>query len=372
MLALAAFPLALNNNLVGPLLPFFEPAIVPDADAKGQLFASAGIAAAISSLLLGPWIDRQGRRRPMVLGLILFAAASVAHLLATTHMHLLALRLVAGFGAGLAFTAASVTVADLVPYARRGTAMGIFSIGILLTMPVGLPVAQWIAATLDWRWAFAGIGLLAIGAALLFPITLPPDPPVHGRGVPYLRVLRTRGVVAALLSIMCHVGGFFTVVQFTGPWLDASGHLARDQQWPIWLGLGICAAVGSALLPRYADRYGKLPFILATTAVVSIGLLVLGRWLSFELLVWVGIPIAIFASARIGPAQALLSELVPAGQRGTIMGIRAAAVSFGMGVFGWLGARLNGELGFDALLVGGGLMLALAFLLLRIGVPRNL
>ena len=29
-----------------------------------------------------------------------------------------------------------------------------------------------------------------------------------------------------------------------------------------------------------------------------------------------------------------------------------------MGVFGWLGARLNGELGFDALLGGGGLMLA--------------
>jgi predicted MFS family arabinose efflux permease len=184
-------------------------------------------------------------------------------------------------------------------------------------------------------------------------------------------VLRAPRVVAAILAIMCHVGGLLTPVQFTGPWLDDSGLMPRDRQWPVWLVLGLCAAAGSVWLPRYADRYGKWRFVLITTAPVSVGLILLAGLLSIEGLVLIGIPVALVAAARIGPQQALLSELVPVEQRGTVMGIRAAAVSLATGLAASGGTRLQDQHGFAAVLIAAGLLIGAAYFLVRFGVPRD-
>lgn len=351
-LALVAFAMALNVNVVGSLAPFLgedpmyagfdEPAM---RAAIGWLLAAGGFASAAAALLLGPMVDRFGRRAPMLGGGALFVLASLGHVLAGSHEALLVARAAAGFGVGLVFTSASAAVADLVRYERRAAAMGTFGAGIYLAIPVGLPLAVLLGSAGAWRAVFvvqAVVGFLALaGVAGCVPGALGRS----GRRPTQWEVLRAPMVLPALASVILHTGAFFTVVQFVPYWLAAPRPeggpiLARDQQVWLWVGLGLCSAVGSFWLPRLADRLGKRTFVLITSAGLSICVLLMTRVRDLEGLLTVGVPLALLASARTGPFQALVSQIVPTRLRGTLMGIRAAAVSVGTGVFPALGGKL--------------------------------
>lgn len=328
-LAAGAFVMALNANVMAALLPHLD----FDPEQKKVLVGSAGVSGAVGALLLGPLVDRYGRRGPMVIGMIVFSLASLAHVFARGFDDLLWARAVTGFAAGVVYTSASAAVADLVPYERRGKAMGVFTAGMFLGLPVGLPLAGLCAEYGDWRWVYylqAGVGLVAVFATFR---TLPPG---LGKGANFfanLPRLASLQVGAALLSVMFYVGAFFTAVQFAGQWLDQTGLLPKQTQWSVWLILGLCAAVGSLTLGRVADRIGKWRWTNITTLLVAAGLLGLTQVTGIAGLLLVGVPLAVFSAARTGPFQALISELVSSETRGTLMGIRAAAVNLGTGLF---------------------------------------
>ena len=179
-LTVAVFVIAVNVNLAGPMLQFVaEDAMYGEARPPKRLLSqvvwTTSAAAAVASLLLGPLVDRVGRRPPLLTGLAMLTLGLAVHAGVPSHAWLLVARIVSGFGAGLAFVSASAAVADLVPYERRGAAMGVFSAGLFLATPLGLPVAVAIAKSGEgaWRWAFtwlAPVGLLAIaGCAALLP-----------------------------------------------------------------------------------------------------------------------------------------------------------------------------------------------------------
>ena len=321
--------MALNANVMAALLPHLD----FDAGQKKMLVGAAGASGAVGALLLGPLVDRVGRRGPMVIGLLVFCLASLAHVSASDYHDLLWARALSGFAAGVVYTSASAAVADLVPYERRGRAMGVFTAGMFLGLPVGLPLAVIFAQHGDWRWVY----YLQAGVALVAAIAILRTLPKHlGRGTNFfanLPRLASLQVAAALLSVMLYVGAFFTAVQFAGQWLDQTGLLRKDLQWAVWLVLGLCSAIGSLTLGRVADRVGKLLWTNITTVAVAVGLLGLTLVTGIGGLLLVGVPLSILSAARTGPFQALISDLVPGDTRGTLMGIRSAAVNMGTGLF---------------------------------------
>src|SRR5262245_37091164 len=111
LLALASFALALNANVMGPLFPFLDLGL-GDRE-KGLLLGAPNLASALAALTLGPLVDRVGRRPPLFIGLLEFAAISLLHLLARGYADLLVLRVAAGLALGFAYTSASAAVADL-------------------------------------------------------------------------------------------------------------------------------------------------------------------------------------------------------------------------------------------------------------------
>ena len=321
--------MALNANVMAALLPYLE----FDPGEKKVLVGSAGVSGALGALLLGPLVDRFGRRGPMVAGMFVFSAASLAHVYVTGIDGLLWARAATGFAGGVVYTSASAAVADLVPYERRGRAMGVFAAGMFLGLPLGLPLAAVFAHHGDWRWIYyvqAAIGVVAMAATYrVLPSGL-------GKGSDYfanLPRLASLDVVAALSSVLLYVGAFFTAVQFAGQWLDQSGLVRKELQWSVWLTLGLCSAIGSLAFGAVADRVGKWRWTGITSFTVAAGLLALTQVDGFGGLLLVGVPLAVFSAARTGPFQALISELVPSDTRGTLMGLRSAAVNLGTGVF---------------------------------------
>lgn len=369
-LAMAAFVMNLNANVMGALLPFLMEPFSLDEDMMGWLLGSAAFASAAGALLVGPLSDRYGRAVPMHVGLLLFVVASAAHCFASTYEALLLVRALAGAAVGIAYANASALVAALIPYERRGAAMGAFSAGMFLAVPIGLPMAVLLADGGAWRSVFAvqgGLGVLA----LLLAVRLVPTDRGEGRWSMPWDVFADRSVVPALLAVMLYVGAFFTTVQLVGTWLHDTGILPRGQQVWMWASLGLCSALGSYALAPLADRMGKLNFVLLTTALLAVCLLLLSRVTGLGGLLAVGLPLALVAASRTGPLQALMSGLVPRRKLGNLMGLRAASMQLGIGAFAAVAGQLYDGMGFAAVLWAATAAVALSYALLRFGVEEG-
>lgn len=365
-LAMSAFVLNLNSNVMGALLPFLEGEFGFDRRGGAWLLAAAGIGSAGGAFFVADVARSFGRRAVLAGSLAMFVVASLAHALVTDYWPLLALRVLAGFATGLAYATASAAAADLAPYERRGAIMGRFNAGMFLAIPLGLPLAAWLAANGNWSATFlvqAAVGAIGVVMSVRFVPALPPAK--TARRWP---LLKNGGVVAVLLATMLHVGSFFTVVQMATTWLDSSGIVAKEDQLWVWIGLGLLSVVGSAGFGRISDRLGKRTFVLLTSAILVLCFLALSRAPSPPWLLAIGCLLALAAAARTGPLQALISGLVPKEQFGALMGLRGFCMQLGVFLFAMGAAQVAQRLDFEAVLTLAAGCQMLSYIAIRIGV----
>lgn len=125
----------------------------------------------IAALLMpaGALIDRGGRKRGCIFGLLLIAffffAASEAQT-ATSAIWLLA---AAGLGGAFAFPATLATITAVLPKERRGTAVGIWSASMLAGGAVGAAGGGLLTEVASRQWVLASPAIIAV---LLLPPTL--------------------------------------------------------------------------------------------------------------------------------------------------------------------------------------------------------
>ncbi len=370
-LAMSAFVLNLNANVMGALLPFVRGELGFDDDGGALLVSAAGAGSAIGALAVADAGRRLGRRAVLGASLGLFVLSSLAHLFVASFWPLLTLRARAGLSTGVAYAAASAAAADLAPYERRGAVMSKFNAGLFLAIPVGLPLTVWLSSTGWWRATFvvqAAVGLLALALSLRSVPPLPPTPAASR-----LSLLKNGGVLAVLAATMLHVGSFFTVVQLGTSWLDDEGLVPKEQQVWVWVGLGALSVVGSVLFGRLSDRLGKRRFVLVTSAVLVVCFFALSRSWGRDYLLPIGCVLAVAAAARTGPLQALVSGLVPAEQLGALMGLRGFAMQLGVFLFAFGASALTARLGFRGVLLLAAVCQTGSYLAIRFGVqePRG-
>jgi len=366
-LALAAFSLNLNTNVLGALLPFLPQELGLGERGAGYLLAAAALGSACGALGTGPLAARVGRRPALVGGLALFVVASLGHLLAGSLWQLVVLRALAGLAVGLAYAAASALAAEIAPYARRGAAMGWFTAGMFLAIPVGMPLSVLLAKAGHWRGIFAvQAALAALGVAIALravPVRAAPERP----GLPF-DLLARAPVRAVLAATMLHVGSFFTTVQLAAAWLDATGVVPKAHHVHLWVGLGLLSCLGSASFGRLCDRTGKRRFVLACSLPLALCFVVLAAGPAPAWLLPVGALLCLLAAARTGPLQALLSGLAPPDRLGALMGVRGAVMQLGVVAFALASGPIAAALQFPGvLLLAAGCQLASLLLVRRWG-----
>jgi EmrB/QacA subfamily drug resistance transporter len=98
--------------------------------------------------------DRVGRRRVFVIGIAVFAAASLACALATSVGVLIAARAVQGIGAALLVPQSLAIIAASFPRDVRGKAIGVWAAASAITTALGPPVGGFAIDLWSWRFAF--------------------------------------------------------------------------------------------------------------------------------------------------------------------------------------------------------------------------
>ncbi|MCO1661185.1 multidrug effflux MFS transporter [Pseudonocardia sp. S2-4] len=209
----------LAHDLYLPALPAMA-ADLATTEAATQLTLSACmIGMALGQLLVGPFTDRVGRRRPLIAGVALFAVTAGLCALAPSIELLLVLRLLSGLAGGAGIVIARAMVRDLY---EGAAAARVFALLVTVTgvAPVLAPLlgGQLLRVT-DWRgvfWALAVIGLVLLVAALTRAESLPVQRRRAGglraTGQVVGRLLRDRSFVVPALVQGLGVCGMFVYI----------------------------------------------------------------------------------------------------------------------------------------------------------------
>lgn len=122
-------------------------------------------------LTVGRLGDLHGRRRMFLLGMILFAVASVGAGLSVNGGILIVARLVQGIGAAMILPATLSTLNAIFTGRERGIAFAVWGSTIGGMAAVGPLVGGWLTTDVSWRWAFwvnIPIGLLVLAGIVLY------------------------------------------------------------------------------------------------------------------------------------------------------------------------------------------------------------
>ncbi|MNF38498.1 Multidrug resistance protein stp [compost metagenome] len=134
---------------------------------------------AITTLIVsvGRLGDLMGRRRVLLAGIVIFSGASLACGLAQTLGWLIAARAVQGLGAAIMMALTVALVADTVPQARTGRAMGLLGSMSALGTTLGPSLGGVLIASVGWQAIFLVNVPLGIISLLLAWRYLPVDRP---------------------------------------------------------------------------------------------------------------------------------------------------------------------------------------------------
>lgn len=190
-------------SAIGPFsidmyLPGF-PAIAADlgttTDRVSYSLSSFFIGICAGQLLCGPLLDRFGRKRPLLAGLLLYIIASIGCALAGSIEVLVAMRFLQALGGCVGIVAPRAIVRDVFPVQENAK---IFSLLILIlgVSPIVAPTAgSYVVTVFGWNWVFVVLAiitlLIAFAVIFLLPESKAPDPNFSLRPAPILKSFKT-------------------------------------------------------------------------------------------------------------------------------------------------------------------------------------
>lgn len=237
-----------------------------------QLLSAYLVAFAVMSLFHGPISDAVGRRRVIVAGLLVYAAASAASALAPSFGVLVALRAVQGASAGAGQIISRAMVSDLYEGHRAQRVMSHIAMIFGLAPALAPVVGGWLLLVGDWRLIYWFLTLLGVVLVALTVFFLPESHPAESRTPLQPRQLlrsvwsvwRDRDGRRLALAGMFNFAGMFTFIS-AAP-LFVVGLMGGGEQdfWTLFLPL-----IGGMVAGSFVS--GRLAGYMAPRGIASLG-----------------------------------------------------------------------------------------------------
>ncbi|PRA08284.1 MFS transporter [Arthrobacter sp. MYb211] len=153
-LVIGFFMILLDTTIVSTAMPAIMESL--DADISGILWINSAylLTFAVPLLITGRLGDRFGPRNIYLIGLLIFALASLWCGLSTSLASLTFARAVQGLGAALISPQAMTLITRLFPYQHRGAAMGLWGAVAGIATLVGPIAGGLLVDSIGWEWIF--------------------------------------------------------------------------------------------------------------------------------------------------------------------------------------------------------------------------
>jgi predicted MFS family arabinose efflux permease len=356
VLTMAAFLIFAQAFMVAPILPRLAHLFGTDVGQVGLAVPAYLIPYGLTSLGWGPLADRVSRRRIIQGCLAAFVAVTAATAAVPNVGLFIGARVADGVVASGVVPVAVALIADVVPYARRGHALGWLFGGMAGGMAVGSTVGALGEPLIGWRGLFLVVaGAAAVTVVLMLawipalpgrPSRMPLGAVAHGY-LDLLRLARARRTYGYVGFNAILQSGIYT---WLGVYLQQRFGLGPTGIGLALLGYGVPGFVLGPAIGRAADRYGRALLIPAGVAVGAVAAFVLS----------VPVPLVVAAvfitvlSLGYDLTQPLLAGIVTdlPGQHGQAVSLMAVILFCGFGL---------GSLVFQAVLTLGFTVALVAF-----------
>ena len=331
-----------------PLGPFITGGFGIGPAQFGLLVSAYTFSAGLSGVLATTYIDRFDRKRLVLVLYFLFAVFTALCGWSSGFAGLMAARIGAGFFGGVLSALAQTIVADVIPFERRGRAMGVVMTSFALGTVAGVPTALLLANQFGWHFPFYAVAGFSLVLWALAGWLLPPlNHHVHA--------VRSQSVLAVLSQTLKddnHQRGLllsagmmfssFCVIPYITLYYQGNGILTADQLPAIYLCGGVATLFSSRWFGGLADRVGKLKMLRVMLLVSIVPLMTTTLMQPWGLVPALAISTLFFVAmnGRMVPAMAVLSSAANPQMRGTFMTLNGSVQSLAMGLASVVGGLL--------------------------------
>jgi MFS family permease len=304
-----------------------------------------GLTQACGQIPYGAASDKYGRKRIIIIGLLLFALGSFIAASASSLIAVIIGRAVQGSGAISA--AITAFIADSTREEHRTKAMAMVGGSIGLTFAVSMVASPVLYRAIGMGGLFALTGVLALMAILVVAFVVPTAPMIVAERVPFSHVLKNGELMRLNFGVFAlHMMQMATFVVVPPALVQYAG-IPLDSHWKIYLPV-MLASIVFMLPPVFVgEKYGKSKQVLVG-AIVLMLIVQLGfcGFLSHPTLSWmllVVLLLAFFVAFNILEASqpSLVSRLAPASAKGAALGVYNTLQALGLFCGGALGGWLR-------------------------------
>ena len=349
----------------------FLPAIARGLDVSlvsvAQLIALRSFAGFLSPLF-SPLSERFGRRLILALSMVVFSIGCLIVFLWPVYWILGVALVITGVSKVVYDPAMQSYLGDVVPYEKRGKAIGITESSWAGALLVGAPLIGLVIARQGWHAPFFWLAVLGVAAAVLLWQLLPPAR-VHATRAADLKgmlaVMRQHSVIWAvgLYVLFAMIAQELLLIVY-GDWMEQSYGLALTNLGLASAVIGGAEIIGELTAGWSVDRFGK------RRVVITMGLLLAGVYF---LIPYASVSLAaalailfifffLFEVTFVG-SMPLMTEVVPTA-RSVVLSVAFASAGLGRMIGALLGPVIWQAFGLHGNTFVGALLTLLAILVL--------
>ncbi|WP_336785056.1 MFS transporter [Paenibacillus sp. MMO-177] len=328
-------------GLVIPIMPKFMETLGITGGIVGLLVAAFSLTQLLFSPLAGRLSDKFGRKRMIVIGMLVFAVSEAMFGLAESSVLLFVSRLLGGISAAMIMPAVMAYAADITTKEERASGMGFINAAITTGFIIGPGIGGYIAE-FGIRAPFYAAGAAGVLAAVINLIILPESKPVQEeeteisasgkeqRGfLTQLRYSYREPYFLALIIVFVMSFGLANFETVFGLFVDHKfGYEPKDIAFIITFGSIAGAVVQVTIFSWILRTFGE-------RRVISVCLLFAGLFIALTLFVhkfWLvfAVTFIIFLAIDIlRPAISTQMSMVAKDQQGYVAGLNSAFTSLG-------------------------------------------
>lgn len=321
-------------GLVIPVMPQYLATFGVAGQALGFIIASFALGQFLFSPLAGDLSDTFGRKKLIIIGLIIFSASQLWFGLATHEWMLYIARFISGIGGAFLVPATMAFVADITSVEARGKGMGLLGASMSLGFMIG-PALGGFLAKVGLTFPFYMASIAAILAAIISFIILPDIKHAVLEKKKQENILRQmkNSVKTPYFMMLVIIFVFsFGIANFQTTFSLYVDHkysyTPQDIAIVLTVGGFIGVIVQSVIVERLFKRFGELKVILVNLVMAALALLLFFLVNSFWLVLIVA---SIFSTATtlIRPAVNTVVSKLAGQEQGFAAGMNNAYMSLG-------------------------------------------
>src|SRR5947207_812049 len=169
----AVLPQVLDTTIANVALPHMRASLSATPETINWVLTSYIVSSAIALPISGWLADEIGRKRLLLMSVVLFTVASVLCATATSLTEMVLFRALQGVGGAFIVPLAQATLFDINPREKHGQAMALFGGGVMIGPILGPVLGGWLTDNYNWRWVFLVNLPVGIICALLMARYMP-------------------------------------------------------------------------------------------------------------------------------------------------------------------------------------------------------